>query len=194
VAAGSRDNLVFATFNPLTPDAPLPFARICPWGEGCYRDLPAAEGAPDLVHFLGLSFQMSLAFHNLSTGMAASRLVVIGEEEVRTFASLTGDEAPVHLDATYARRMGYERPIAHGFLVGSMYSRILGCELPGPNTVIMKLSLDMLKSVYVGDTLLYSVTLSRISEATRTVVLDLAAKNELGEQVSRGTATCVYRI
>ena len=89
--------------------------------------------------------------------------------------------------------MGYDRPIAHGLLVGSMYSQILGCELPGPKTVIMKLSLDMLKSVYIGDTIQYLVRVSRVSEASQTVVLDLSAENEIGEQVSRGTAVCLYK-
>ena len=136
---------------------------------------------------------MHLALSDLSTGMTTSRSVVIGEVEANAFTSLTGDEAPVHRDPTYAQKMGYERPIAHGLLVGSMYSKLLGCELPGPNTVIMKLSLDMLRAVYLGDHLVYSVTVSRVSEATRTVALDLSAKNELGEQVSRGTAVCLFR-
>jgi len=136
---------------------------------------------------------MFLGLHDLSVGMTASRSVLIGDGEVRAFTRLTGDDAPVHTDETHARSMGYDRRIAHGFLVGSMYSRILGCELPGPRTVIMKLSLDMLKSVYVGDTIQYQVTVGRVSEAARTVVLDLSAKNAIGEQVSRGTAVCLYK-
>lgn len=136
---------------------------------------------------------MSFAILDLSTGMTASRTVVIGDDEVDKFVALTGDDAPLHRDPVHALKMGYERPIAHGLLVGSMYSKILGCELPGPNTVIMRLSLDMLKSVYFGDTLQYSVTITRISEATKTVVLDLTARNALGEQVNRGTAVCLYR-
>lgn len=131
---------------------------------------------------------------DLSTGMTATRSVVIGEAEASTFTSLTGDEAPVHRDPAFAQKMGYERAIAHGLLVSSMYSKLLGCDLPGPNTVIMKLSLDMLRPVYFGDHLIYSVTVGRISESTRTVALNLSAKNELGEQVSRGTAVCLFRL
>ena len=136
---------------------------------------------------------MLLGLHDLSVGMTAARSVLIGEDEVRAFTRLTGDDAPVHIDEAHARSMGYHRRIAHGFLVGSMYSQILGCELPGPGTVIMKLSLDMLKSVYIGDTIRYQVTVTRVSAAARTVVLDLSAKNALGEEVSRGTAVCLYK-
>jgi 3-hydroxybutyryl-CoA dehydratase len=125
--------------------------------------------------------------------MTAGRSVLIGEDEVQAFAGLTGDDAPVHTDDAHARAMGYDGRIAHGFLVASMYSRILGCELPGPETVIMKLSVDMVKSVYIGDTIQYQVTVSRVSEAARTVVLDLSAENASGQQVSRGTAVCLYR-
>jgi 3-hydroxybutyryl-CoA dehydratase len=136
---------------------------------------------------------MSADFHDLSAGMIAARSVLIRDEEIRAFAHLTGDDAPVHTDETHARSMGYDRRIAHGLLVGSMYSRILGCELPGPQTVIMKLSLDMLKPVYIGDTIRYQVTVSRVSDAARSVVLDLSATNALGEEVSRGTAVCLYK-
>ncbi|MDO9561203.1 MAG: MaoC/PaaZ C-terminal domain-containing protein, partial [Bradyrhizobium sp.] len=79
---------------------------------------------------------MSLELRDLSVGMTSARSVLIGDNEVRAFAHLTGDDAPVHTDETHARSMGYDSRIAHGFLIGSMYSRILGCELPGPQTVI----------------------------------------------------------
>jgi 3-hydroxybutyryl-CoA dehydratase len=141
----------------------------------------------------GSNFAMLLGLHDLSVGITAARSVLIGEDEVRAFTRLTGDDAPVHTDETHARSMGYDRQVAHGLLVGSMYSRILGCELPGPRTVIMKLSLDMLKPVYIGDTIRYQVTVSRVSEAARSVVLDLSATNALGEEVSRGTAVCLYK-
>jgi 3-hydroxybutyryl-CoA dehydratase len=136
---------------------------------------------------------MPFDLQDLSIGMTASRSILIGDHQVRSFTDLTGDNAPIHSDAVHARRMGYDRPIAHGLLIGSMYSQILGCELPGPKTIIMKLSLDMLKSVYIGDTIQYLVTVSRVSEATRTVVLDLSARNMIGEPVSRGAAVCLYK-
>jgi 3-hydroxybutyryl-CoA dehydratase len=136
---------------------------------------------------------MPFTLGELSTGMTAARSVLIGEGEIEAFVRLTGDDAPVHIDETHARSMAYDKRIAHGFLVGSMYSQILGCELPGPETIIMKLSLDMLKPVYIGETIQYCVTVSRVSEATRSVVLDLSARNATGEQVSRGTAVCVYK-
>jgi acyl dehydratase len=57
----------------------------------------------------------------------------------------------------------------------------------------VKLSLDLLKPAYIGDIIQYQVTVSRISEAAGTVVLDLSAKNAIGERVSRGTAVCLYK-
>ncbi len=125
--------------------------------------------------------------------MTAQRSVLIGEDHVRSFVALTADNAPVHVDVDHARSLGYDGPIAHGILVGSMYSQILGCVLPGPNTVIMKLALDMLKPVPVGETIEYQVTVSRLFEATRSVVLALSARDSAGEQVSRGTAVCLFK-
>jgi 3-hydroxybutyryl-CoA dehydratase len=136
---------------------------------------------------------MPLTFRDLTEGMVAKRSVLIGDDQVSSFVALTADNAPVHTDRDHARSLGYEGRIAHGMLVGSMYSQILGCELPGVNAVIMKLSLDMVKPVLIGDTVQYSVAVSRLSEATRSATMTLSAHNAAGEQVNRGTAVCIFR-
>lgn len=129
----------------------------------------------------------------LSVGQQYTLPVSIGEKELSAFIALTGDNAPLHTDHQAALKKGFERRVAHGMLVGSFYSTILGCHLPGPNTVISRLSLDMLKPVYVEDVLTYCVAVESLSEAVRSVRLGLSATNQRGELVSRGTALCVFR-
>jgi 3-hydroxybutyryl-CoA dehydratase len=129
----------------------------------------------------------------LSIGQACTSTVLIGEKELSAFMALTGDNAPLHVDHEAAMRKGFEGRVAHGMLVGSFYSTILGCYLPGPNTVISKISLDMLKPVYEGDLLTYCVAVERLSEAVRSVRLALSATNQRDEIVSKGTAICVFK-
>jgi acyl dehydratase len=137
---------------------------------------------------------MPFDFEQLSIGMIASRSATIGPDQILTFIDLTGDGAPVHTDDAYARTMGYDGKIAHGLLVGAMFSRILGCDLPGPKSVILKLSLEMPRPVFIGETIRYDVTVGRLSEAARTAVLELSAKNASDEEVSRGAAVCLYKL
>lgn len=130
---------------------------------------------------------------DLCIGQRCTRSVLIGERELRAFIALTGDNAPLHTDDRAATLRGFEGRVAHGMLVGSFYSGILGCDLPGPNTVVSNISLDMLKPVYEGDLLTYCVAVERLSEAVRSVRLALSATNQRDETVSKGTATCVFR-
>src|SRR4051794_20702268 len=108
---------------------------------------------------------MPFDFEQLSIGMIASRSATIGRDEISAFVDLTGDGAPVHTDDAYARAMGYDGKIAHGLLVGAMFSRILGCDLPGPKSVILKLSLEMPRPVLIGETIRYNVSVGRLAAA-----------------------------
>lgn len=130
---------------------------------------------------------------DLVEGQSAGEEVTITEELLQAFVALSGDRAHAHTDAERARAMGFPDRIAHGLLVALPYSRLLGMRLPGGNTVIQKLQLDMLAPVGVGDTLLYSVVVERILPSVKAVVLSLHATNAQGEVVSRGSATCVFR-
>ena len=89
--------------------------------------------------------------------------------------------------------MGYPRKIVHGFLVVSGLSRLLGMKLPGPNTVLGSLKVDLLKPTFVGETLLYTVRVVRCTPSVRSVKLDVDATNVQGETVMRGCTVCIFR-
>ena len=120
-------------------------------------------------------------------------MITIGEAELEAFVQLTGDTAPVHTDEAHAATLGYPGRIAHGLLIVSMYSKLLGLHVPGPNSVIFKLTAEMVKPVSVGDTLRYRVSVAGVNESVRAVTLALSASNQAGDIVNRGQAVCVFR-
>ena len=120
--------------------------------------------------------------------------VEITKNLMEKFMDLTKDRAPAHVEADYAVKMGYDGCLVHGFLVGCGYSRILGMFLPGGNTVIHQLHLDMIAPVYVGDIITYQVCIDRVIDAVKSVKLKLSAVNQDGMVVNRGTAVCVFRL
>jgi 3-hydroxybutyryl-CoA dehydratase len=123
----------------------------------------------------------------------AERSVTFTDEMVSAFCGLTNDSAPVHFDRDTAIAMGFKDKIVHGLLVAAIYSELLGCRLPGPNSIIQKLSLDMVAPVFVGDTISFRVVVTRFSEAVKAVSLSLSATNREGIVVSRGSAVCILR-
>jgi acyl dehydratase len=71
------------------------------------------------------------------------------QDEVNRFAEVTGDKNPVHLDAAYAAKTMFKRPIMHGMLSASLFSKVFGTLFPGEGTIYLKQSLSFLKPMYV---------------------------------------------
>ncbi len=71
-------------------------------------------------------------------GDAATLRRSFSADEVATYAALSGDMNPVHLDADYAAadpRFGQR--IVHGMLLAGLISAVLGQELPGEGTIYL---------------------------------------------------------
>lgn len=71
------------------------------------------------------------------------------QEAVETFAQVTGDNNPIHIDATYAATTVFKKPIMHGFLSGSIFSKIFGTQFPGEGTIYVKQALEFKRPMYV---------------------------------------------
>src|SRR5690606_18763393 len=70
--------------------------------------------------------------------------------QVEQFIALTGDNNPVHHDVEYASGTIFGKPIIHGFLSASIFSKILGMNLPGPGTIYMNQSMSFKRPMYAG--------------------------------------------
>jgi hypothetical protein len=71
------------------------------------------------------------------------------QEDVNIFATLSGDDNPIHIDPTYAlSHSRFKRTICHGILVSSLFSTLLGRSIPG--SIYLKQNLSFQKPVFVG--------------------------------------------
>lgn len=80
------------------------------------------------------------------------------QEQVILFAQASGDHNPIHLDENYASTTIFKRPIVHGFLAGSVFSKVFGTLWPGEGTIYLKQSMQFLWPMYVEETYLASFT------------------------------------
>ena len=124
----------------------------------------------------------------LRVGDEATLTRLIRDDDIRTFAGITGDENPVHLDADYARQTRFGRPIAHGLLVAGLISAALGMKLPGPGCIYMSQSLSFLAPVYPGDTVTALVSVTAVDPTRQIVVLHTEVANQAGVKVISGEA------
>ena len=113
--------------------------------------------------------------------------------DVEAFARITGDTNPVHLDEAYAAESRFGRRVAHGMLIGSYISALLGTQFPGPGTIYVNQTLSFLKPVYLGDRLEVSATVLKFRPDKAILTLATAVHNQRGEKVLSGEAVCLVR-
>lgn len=71
------------------------------------------------------------------------------QQDVIAFANVTGDNNPVHLDVAYAESTAFKRPIMHGFLSGSVFSKVFGTIFPGKGSIYLSQQMTFKRPMYV---------------------------------------------
>jgi acyl dehydratase len=92
------------------------------------------------------------------------------QADVIAFAQLTGDSNPLHLDADYAAKTVFRKPIMHGMLGGSVFSKVLGTLFPGEGSIYLKQSLDFLAPLYVDIVYESVFTVKSIGEKSTAII------------------------
>jgi 3-hydroxybutyryl-CoA dehydratase len=90
--------------------------------------------------------------------MQVIKTIKITEEMVNTFAELTGDKNPIHLNEDYAKTTKFGKRIVHGMLVSSFISKIIAMDYPGNGSIYVKQDLNFLHPCFIGDELKYVIT------------------------------------
>lgn len=90
------------------------------------------------------------SFSEMIVGKKECIEVQVGEKEIDLFAELSGDVSPIHLDDSFAKGKGFKSRIAHGSLLVSYVSRLIGTMLPGANGLLQSISLDFRRPCYAG--------------------------------------------
>jgi acyl dehydratase len=85
----------------------------------------------------------------MEVGQMYKHSFTITQAQVDEFAKVTGDHNAIHLDPVYAANTPFKKPIIHGFLGGSVFSKILGTIFPGEGTIYLKQSMEFLRPMYV---------------------------------------------
>ena len=103
-----------------------------------------------------------LYFEDLEEGMRDAYAKTITDADVITFAGISGDTNPVHLNHEFASETLFEGQVAHGMLTASFISTVIGTKLPGPGCIYVSQNLRFMAPVKVGDTVTATCTISRL--------------------------------
>ncbi len=125
----------------------------------------------------------------LQVGDKAELRKTFVEEDVAEFARVSGDSNPAHMDENYAKTTQFKTRIVHGMLAGSLFSALLGTDLPGVGTIYTGQTLKFTRPVHFGEEITASVTVKELNEERNRAVFECLAVNPQGEPVIVGEAT-----
>ena len=112
------------------------------------------------------------------------------QEEVNQFAQVTGDKNPVHTNAEYAAKTMFKRPIMHGMLSASLFSKVFGTLFPGEGTIYLKQSLAFLKPMYVDTAYEAVFTVKEVIKEKNRAIVETSIKDKAtGVVCTTGEAT-----
>ena len=92
-------------------------------------------------------------YSELTVGHEEKFKVTITDAMMEQFFQITGDDNPLHRDASFAEKKGYSSCVVYGMLSASFLSTLAGVYLPGENSLIHEVDTKFVKPVFVGDSL-----------------------------------------
>ncbi|MDL2209550.1 hypothetical protein LJC26_01955 [Desulfovibrio sp. OttesenSCG-928-O18] len=117
-------------------------------------------------------------------GMRHCSSVTITPEMLDDFAKVSGDYSTLHMDDRYAAMVGFANGrVAHGALLLSFVSRIIGMYLPGERALLQSISSQFRSPVYVGDDLEFDAIVVQYSRENKIMVIKVIVRNQQTQQI-----------
>jgi acyl dehydratase len=82
---------------------------------------------------------------------------------VKSFASISNDFNPVHLDEEYAANSRYKRQIIHGLMATSLFSGLFGTKLPGEGCVYKSQNIRFRRAIHIGEMVTARVEVTEVN-------------------------------
>lgn len=117
-----------------------------------------------------------LAPGDLRVGLTAQFEREITEEDVYTFARLSGDANPLHVDPAYAAATNFGRRIVHGAFQVSLASALIGMYLPGRNVLLGAVSAKFPSPLGYPSKVAVSGQITSWSEANRAGIIRITVR------------------
>ncbi|MDJ0951782.1 MAG: bifunctional enoyl-CoA hydratase/phosphate acetyltransferase [Alphaproteobacteria bacterium] len=128
-------------------------------------------------------------FDEITVGDNASMERPLTMKEVELFAVVSGDLNPTHYNEEVAQETLVNKEImGHSLWSGTLFSGLLGTDLPGAGTVYKKQDFEFHQPVALGDTVKASVTVSDKDASDKSIRFDCKAVNQKGDIIVTGVA------
>ena len=132
-------------------------------------------------------------FDEIKIGLEYKFTEMITESHLDSFAKLSGDYNPLHMDAGYAKTTRFKKRICHGMLLASFFSKLVGMYLPGKNALYFSQTINFQNPCFVDDIITVRGQVVDKSDATKIITLNTSIHNQDGMCLVDGTAKVMIR-
>ncbi|MDY6934508.1 MAG: MaoC/PaaZ C-terminal domain-containing protein [Spirochaetota bacterium] len=118
-------------------------------------------------------------------GKSIEREFIITEELIDHFAHISGDFSSIHISNKAAKAKGFKGRVAHGILLTSFVSAIIGMDLPGEKSILQSIEMKYLYPCYHNDKITIKLEITEIFKSVKTVIAKVNIFNQEGTKVSK---------
>lgn len=93
---------------------------------------------------------------------------IVSEDVYSRFLACFKDNNPLHVDAEFAKKKGFETKVMHGNILNGFLSFMIGENLPIKNVIIHKQSIKFHNPFYLNDELNCELNLDKFVESVNT--------------------------
>ncbi len=90
-------------------------------------------------------------FENLRVNQKYSENIKVTSSNIKKFAIASGDNNPIHLNESFAKKTIFKTRIAHGMMIASFISSVIGNKFPGNGTIYVSQDLNFKRPVRIND-------------------------------------------
>ena len=90
-------------------------------------------------------------FNNLKKNQSYTDSIKVTDVSIKKFSSASGDRNPIHLNEKFAKNTIFKSRIAHGMLIASFISSVIGNKFPGNGTIYVSQNLKFKRPVKIND-------------------------------------------
>lgn len=127
---------------------------------------------------------------NATVGQTATRRLTLTEEDVRTYAELTGDHNPLHFDEEFAAETKFGRLVVQGGLTTGLLHALVAMDMPGPGTVFLSQDWSFTAPVFIGDTITAEAEVVSVHATKPVTELRVQIRRQDDTVVLEGEAWC----
>ena len=124
----------------------------------------------------------------LQTGTEFRHRYSYTQDDVDTYARVSGDTNPLHIDPQAGKDSMFGRNIIHGFLGASVFTKIFGALWYADGHVYMSQNLKWLRPMFVDTEYEAVITVKEIFPEKNRILYDCAVYDPEGNQTIAGEA------